>query len=453
MRSPSARRAGADVDATEARQVLGLGDGPISERELRDARNAALKAHHPDVAGTDEAAGRRATYWSSRINEAYDLLRDRQPDDRESATDLGPSRQSFSAAAARAADRAAADELEANEAADRQRQAEHAEAERRAAEQAASGRAAAERDAARREAIRSAVAPPATTAPGTRSDPWTRPAIAIAAIAMLVCGVALWAATMSPSRAEDARAASARAQPSPTPTPSVQTMTPAAGTARDWFTAWKANYDYYLVPCYSAGSCSVDQQLTFEDGSGFVLSTEVKRVVELFRDSRTLDLNGDTTCREEFANGYALMAALSAEIELLDAKRSDEEVPDSWRPMSLVAYEDCGAPGPWDDVDPDEALAEASRALKTAEKAVERKDWASAAEAGDSLTFTGLDLARVGATLPTTGQSSYWRPLRTLGWDLIRIGGRLQVPRLADSEKTRDLLEDSTKVSERLGQS
>ena len=38
--------------------------------DLRSARNASLKAHHPDKAGSDSAAVRRATYWTPRINEA-----------------------------------------------------------------------------------------------------------------------------------------------------------------------------------------------------------------------------------------------------------------------------------------------------------------------------------------------------------------------------------------------
>ena len=62
------------MDEQQARQILGLDDSPLTLQELRRARNSALRAHHPDTVGTDASDIRRATYWSTQINTAHDLL-------------------------------------------------------------------------------------------------------------------------------------------------------------------------------------------------------------------------------------------------------------------------------------------------------------------------------------------------------------------------------------------
>jgi hypothetical protein len=98
-------------------------------------------------------------------------------------------------------------------------------------------------------------------------------------------------------------------------------------------------------------------------------------------------------------------------------------------------------------------VADAREALKGAHEALDKSEGPSTEEAGDTLTSIGLDLARLGAAGMPSREPSKWQPLRALGWDLIRIGGRLQVPRLADTEKTRDMIEASTKAVESLGQS
>lgn len=102
------------MDEQQARQLLGVDTGPVSLPDLREARNNALKAHHPDKVGSDPAAVRRSTYWTAQINVAYELLEPLaeggKPINPTSADRNGPQRQSFAAAARRAQERVAAQE-------------------------------------------------------------------------------------------------------------------------------------------------------------------------------------------------------------------------------------------------------------------------------------------------------------------------------------------------------
>lgn len=97
------------MDVEQARQVLGMPDGTFSRAELRAARNEALKAHHPDKAGSDPTAVRRATYWTGQINAAFaeleELAADVLPPAAED-TAGSPAGQSFADAARRARERA-----------------------------------------------------------------------------------------------------------------------------------------------------------------------------------------------------------------------------------------------------------------------------------------------------------------------------------------------------------
>ena len=100
------------MDEQQARQLLGVDTGPVSPWDLREARNNALKAHHPDKVGSDPAAVKRSTYWTAQINAAYQLLESlaagAKPLDQSSAQRNGAKRQSFTALARRAHERAAA---------------------------------------------------------------------------------------------------------------------------------------------------------------------------------------------------------------------------------------------------------------------------------------------------------------------------------------------------------
>lgn len=77
------------MDEQQARQLLGIADGPVSLPELLAARSDAMEAHHGDGPGTDPGAIRRSTYWTAQVSAAYDVLelgiRDRTPPDRFSA--------------------------------------------------------------------------------------------------------------------------------------------------------------------------------------------------------------------------------------------------------------------------------------------------------------------------------------------------------------------------------
>ena len=107
---------------SEARKLLGLEEGPVTLTMLRAARNDALKVHHPDKAGSDAAAVRRATYWTTQINAAHDVILrtlSSHGDPGNSGSPSGASGQSF-AGAARVAQERAAQEQAAQERAARE---------------------------------------------------------------------------------------------------------------------------------------------------------------------------------------------------------------------------------------------------------------------------------------------------------------------------------------------
>src|SRR6185369_7688467 len=167
-----------------ARDILGLGSAALTASAIRQARNDALKAHHPDLAGDGPEAKRRATYWASQINAAHEVLTNELHGGVRPSPASEPARQSFAAAARRAearaererdADRehAAAAEAEAvaRAAADRAA-ADRAAADRAAAERAfAAERAATERRAAERAASETAAAAGGAWAGSTPTEP------------------------------------------------------------------------------------------------------------------------------------------------------------------------------------------------------------------------------------------------------------------------------------------
>lgn len=99
------------MDAGLARQLLGLGDEPLTQIELRRARNDSLKVHHPDLAGGDVTAIRIATHWSAQINAAFDFLIPTVVDDRQrsNSNESQTPRQSFADLAQRARQQAERD--------------------------------------------------------------------------------------------------------------------------------------------------------------------------------------------------------------------------------------------------------------------------------------------------------------------------------------------------------
>ena len=456
------------MDSAQARDILGLGSAALTASAIRQARNDALKAHHPDLAGDGPEAKRRATYWASQINAAHEVLTNELHGGVRPSPASEPARQSFAAAARRAearaererdaerehaaaaeaeavaraaADRAAADRA----AAERAFAAERAATERRAAERAASGTASAAEGARARSTPTEPE--PTTRSGGHRFRIQRRTVAAIAAI--LVVGSTGGALAALARLNGPGSAAAARVEPSATPSPAptvapTLTPTPAATprAARLTFDYWAAMYARSILPCYDGGTCGLDAAIEYTDGTTARFGPEVDRLAALYRDSAKLSFGSDEMCRPELGSGYALFASLSSEVDLLRHLRKGEHPSDAWRPGQDVSFEGCDRPmnraTAEDDVG--QLLTEARDRLLRAQRDVAGKNWADARLVGDQLLPLGIRIARLTARDDPGLASPAWAADRVLGWDLIRVSGALGVERLAASSATTTLL-------------
>jgi hypothetical protein len=466
------------VNLEEARRLLGLGDGPLTIQELRAARNSALKAHHPDLTGADEATRRRATYWSSQINRAFEVLE---------GSITGPAapktgdhqRQSFSAAANRASNRASqAAEAEAKR--DAEKKATEAKAARdaqaaaaqRAAEQRARREAqarAAEKKAAEAHAAREAAAAAPPKSPDGVSSPakpaqrllWAglsslehRGVVALGLfLVLLVPFIAAVLATREPQPASAAFAssplagaaagnpqASAGATPAPTPRP---TPRPSPSPTRAVFDWWATAYRSYVSPCYSSGPCDLAFDVTYDDGTRTPFAKEVERLAELYRDNLSLNIGAAGICEDTRGAMFALYAAMAAEVDLVGEKRSSETPLPGWRPSLGLSYAECGA-APGTTTERRAALKAtleiAKSALVRAKAFYTSKDWDALRETGLGLAEIGTDLARSTARDLTVADP--WQDARWIALTALKVSGRLEIQRLAAAPATAATLED-----------
>lgn len=461
------------MEPEEARQLLGLGNDPLTIAALRAARNSALKAHHPDVVGSDAAAKRRATYWSVQINTAYETL----------AAELGaeskhtrqsepePERQSFAAAARRASERAAAEAraTEAKAAQAREQAAAaarlaQAQAEERAAAEAAA-REARVRDSeqraaqahAERQARLASKGPPVVAAGTAASRLRSKPAILGGGIFVVVLAVAVIAgsgllqpatAAVSPTSALTVSPLVVRPTLRATPRPTVMprpTDTPARGS----FDFWLSMDQRDVAPCFSGGPCNTLDTVRYDDGTSKKLATAIDDLVDLYHDNFVLGFDNKDMCAEEMGSTFAQIAALAASIDLADRLKTGETVAGEWRPVTVVQFERCGiAPEPSDGglTAIRVSLAAAAKKLEDVRASLGAKDWSAARRAGQELAWIGTELARVSARdLSTTAP---WADARDASVELLRMSGTLQVQRLAAAPATLsklDALHDALK--------
>ena len=309
------------MDRTEAAALLGLSAAGFTLGDLRSARNASLKAHHPDKAGSDSAAVRRATYWTSRINEAYAVLEPFAV--RPTATsEHAPPRQSFTAASHAAAARAQANPRSPIPAGGsrpgqtarlppRRPLARKAQQDTRPPPNAPDGTTTPPtppgsippRDDSTRRATSSTPPRAAQSAPRSRRrGMW--PYFAASGLILLI-GVPLGlsqatggtqAAGPTPTREAQATQSSSRTA-APTSSPATE-----ADNYYDWLFAADLNH---LRPCFGGGiGCEPERSIDIGDGTDAKLATEIDRVFTMFKDEGSPQFS-KVICREERGTLFA----------------------------------------------------------------------------------------------------------------------------------------------------
>lgn len=258
--------------------------------------------------------------------------------------------------------------------------------------------------------------------------------------AMQAAGVGLLAS--SPS----AGLASAPATPAPSPTfrPTPKpTDRPYAGGFAYWLNAYRTS----ILPCYSGrGSCDLDATIEYDDGSSAQLAAEAARLAGLYRDNDSVQMGTTPSCRQEHGSMFALYASIAAEASVIKALKSGEVMPDSWRPTLGVVFEACTATRPNAQegvVALGSLLTEARAQLASVKNDIRAKDWSEARSASGPMTELALQIVRASARDFPAGDGATWAPIRTLGWDMLRVSGLLEIKRLAAAKSTAELIDAS----------
>jgi len=450
------------VDEGQARLILGLEAGELTPSIIRDARNAALKGHHPDLAGTDAAAVRRATHWAGQINLAFEtLMAAHRPATQTGASsepnDGDRSKQSFAAAASRAEARLN-DERRADE-------------ERAAREQAqADARSAATSRAQARESDQSSGDGPAkvqgdapaagSTAPAADPTPtpardrlagFSTPRLLAGGLVAAVVGVSigLWAPShLGATSALDLSAAgsalpSASSEPIPRATPAATpSSAPVGGGGVPRFFAWMVSLERSkLDGCFTTRPCGVDDKMEYADGSSPVISAEIPRLAALLRDDAFVRFDDDAMCREEYGSVFRLLAVMGAEIAVVERLRPGEVLTDGWRPAGYHDMIACRSTDPLapDHVSASDLVHRATLELTNLQSDLKHRDWSTAGVTGKRLAQAGCDLALVAAR--DYPSQTEWQALRGTAMDLCRIGATATVTRLAATSDFRSLVD------------
>ena len=421
------------MDEHEARHLLGLDNGPVSLSDLREARNGAIKAHHPDKVGSDPAAVRRSTYWTAQINVAYDLLH------AQAAAHEHAAAQQRTAAAARAAQQRAA------AAAARAAQEQAAAAAARAAQEHAAAQEQADAESGRRSHLRSDRY--STRSATAARLPLVSRRIPAVLVAIAVVGAAAWWYAAGPSLSGPANSPSPVAVQSfltaPTlPTPSG-TASPGASAV---FYTWRAIYSAYIAPCYGYSSCNFGTPYTYADGSTYVLEQEIPRLAAVFRDSDLVAYDSTTLCRESRSSLYGLFVGMAVEIELIKSLQPDEIPPAGWAPSSTAQWEDCKSRSTADYQALSEDLRKTTlpqlrQALTKVQQQLRASDWAGAQASSLPLLELATEVAHSSARdYPAGGSTTVWDSMRQLAWDAERLSGEIGIPRLAAMDTTAKLV-------------
>jgi hypothetical protein len=437
------------VDEDQARQLLGLDAGPLTTAAIRQARNAALKAHHPDLAGQDAGAARRATYWSTQINTAFELLNATLHSEPSTPRQADTAKQSFAAASRRAEERAERERLTLEEEAARQRAAEEDSARERIAREsaAAAKRVAATSQAqqqAHTERIRSAIV---SRVPAHSHDRVGKLALVSGVIVLAITAVVVMASSPgSPTPSSQPTNMALKTAAASAPTTAIATPSPAPTErpARLSFDYWVSAYGTSILPCYLGGHCDLEADVPYPDGTKATLASELYRLASLFRDQTVLEQDGVTMCREEHASLYALASSMSAETALIKTLKPDETVPTAWRPSQAVKFEPCTTlvrDYPASAGELNGLLAVTRTRLVKARQDVKAGNWADARKVAVQLTGNGMNIARRAARDFPSGEGDTWKPLRTLGWDVVRVSGNLGIERIAKARSTSDLID------------
>ncbi len=150
---------------------------------------------------------------------------------------------------------------------------------------------------------------------------------------------------------------------------------------------------------------------------------------------------------------FTLLASIASEVSLLQALKPGETVPKTWRPATQVTFEPCTTALP----DSQKAvatlkslLADARGELVKAKKLVRAKDWSGARAASGRLTDLAAQITRTSARDFPSGGGATWAPIRTIGWDLMRVSGFLEVKRLAAAKSTTKLMDSTISAIERV---
>lgn len=143
---------------------------------------------------------------------------------------------------------------------------------------------------------------------------------------------------------------------------------------------------------------------------------------------------------------FALFASIAAEASVIKALKSGETVPDSWRPTLGVSFEPCTATRQKAEEGVAalrSLLTEAREQLVSAKKDIRAKDWSDARSASGRMTELALQIVRASARDFPAGDGARWAPIRTIGWDMLRISGLLEIKRLASATSTAQLVDAS----------
>lgn len=276
---------------------------------------------------------------------------------------------------------------------------------------------------------------------------WPALALIVVAAVLLPAGSAAIRAASVSLTAPSPTQGTANVLATPTLSPTLKpTPKPTERPYAASFAYWLERYRASVLPCYSGGTCDLDAKIEYTDGSSGLLSAEVTRLAGLYRDNDTVLLDTTPSCRQEHGSTFALLASMAAETSVIKALKPGEVMPESWRPTLGVEFEPCTSALP--DATQGQAalrtlLADARKQLAQAKKDIQAKDWSGARAVSGRLTELATQIARASARDFPAGDGAAWAPIRTVGWDLVRVSGLLEIKRLASAVSTAKLIDAS----------